>query len=293
MTTPTHALAPASNRGRNLVIQFGLVTIPVKLYNGLADAKTHRSTFLKVTDVDERNETVIDYHPVGVKKYDKVTDFIIESTDDLVKMVETDDGWTELSDEELEAAVTDAGIVSGSADVRAVVPLGLLDTTYLVESWMHVRGAPLKKGKTSVPCPAFDKALGLLLACLAERESAAVLRVGEKWAMLLPDGRMARLRFADEVRQTPPMTPPAHTDAEMTMALKLLDSLPTEPPVALDDVGEKVRAYLASKAGGKVIEFPTAEAPVAPVVDLMAVLAASVEAAEPAPAKAKRARKAS
>jgi DNA end-binding protein Ku len=279
---PNHALAEPIERGQDLVLTFGMVTIPVKLHGGIKAPETLRHGFVKRKD---------EYHETGSRPYDKVTGQTI-NRDEIVRMAETEHGWVELTDEELENAVTEAGCVKGEAEIVRCVPLEAIGKIYLPETYLHVRGATVKKGRTKMRVAAIDKALALLLDALAQKKSAAIFRVGEKWAALLPDGRMARLRFADEVRQAPVLTKPMVSEAEVAMAVKLLDTLPDEPLVLRDDVGIKVQEYLSAKAGGSAVVPDEADfddfTEAAEVVDLMAVLEASVEAAtgkKKAPAK--------
>jgi DNA end-binding protein Ku len=65
------------------------------------------------------------------------------------------------------------------------------------------------------------------------------------------------------------------------MATQLVESLsaPFEPTKYADDYREKVLALIEAKAEGEIISQPEAPAAAAPVVDLMAALEASLEAA--------------
>lgn len=92
---------------------------------------------------------------------------------------------------------------------------------------------------------------------------------------------MLRLRFAEEVRQTPALPEPSHTDAELAMALALLESLDGEAPVLRDDGRTRTVAFLDAKQTGETPD-PTAPITEAPVIDLMAALEASVQAAQSA-----------
>jgi DNA end-binding protein Ku len=93
--------------------------------------------------------------------------------------------------------------------------------------------------------------------------------------------------FDDEVvapdhLEVPTAASTAPTEREIKMATQLVESLsaPFEPAKYQDDYRQKVLALIEAKADGEVIAKPEAPAPAAPVVDLMAALEASLEAAK-------------
>src|SRR5262249_18397201 len=94
---------------------------------------------------------------------------------------------------------------------------------------------------------------------------------------------MLQLRYADELKPwsevpAPPQVKP--TTAELGLASKIIDNLRRatfDPSRYHDEVKDRVRALLASKAkGGEITAPPSVER--APVTDLMAALKASLGA---------------
>lgn len=265
--TNPHALSAPSSKTNKLVVSFGLVSIPTRVSNAVADAKTHRSNFTAAGN------------PVGILKIDKVTGHL--AGDLIAKAKATDGEWVELTDEEWAACTSIEGVRKGTAEVQHLIPLDAIGTVYLVEGVSFIR-----------PDEGGEKPLALFFDALGQLGKAALVKHASrgqaKWSAITPDGHILRLRFAEEVRQAPAMPEPSHSDAELNMALALLESLPDEPPVLRDDGRTRTLAFLDAKQAGKT---PDLTVPVqdAPVIDLMAALAASVDAANAKPAKVRKA----
>ncbi len=147
-----------------------------------------------------------------------------------------------------------------------------------------------EKGYYVEPEEVGRKPFALLVRALGERNLLAVgkiaIRTKERLCALRPkDGGLVleTLYFADEVR-VPEQTAPAVqvSDAEMKIANALIDLLeePFDPTQYKDEYREAMMGVITAKLEGQ--EYVVAPAPeaIAPAVDLMAALRASVEAAK-------------
>ncbi len=146
------------------------------------------------------------------------------------------------------------------------------------------------------------KAYGLLLRAMEDKERVAigrfVLRTKEYLCAIRPyDGVLAleTMYFPDEVveKADVPGVPERRAkvgDRELKIAASLIDSLTTEfkPSAYKDTYRDALLGMIDEKAAGKEIVRPEESEQKAEVVDLLAALEASVEAAK----KAKASRKA-
>lgn len=275
---PEHALSPRTGTAGAVRISWGLVQIPVRLH---VSQDGERS-------VPARSMFTVDEHPIGNRKYDKVTGATYEG--DVIKRALVGDKWVELTDDEIEALST---TTKGLAEINAFVPMTALTDCYVTEKMGVWTPDTMKVGKTKVVDPTAAKACALLRAAMAKQSVFALVYVpskaGGQYVALLPDGRVAYLAFAESVRVIPDTTGEvAVSEAEMGLAAQLIDGIGVSTPVLTDTVGATMRDHLIAKADGvdAPIVAPAAEA--API-DLLAALAASVAAATPA--KAKRAKR--
>jgi DNA end-binding protein Ku len=167
-------------------------------------------------------------------------------------------------------------------DIEEFVDLADIDPVYYERSYYLV------------PDGRAEKAYALLVETMTRTGKVAigrfVLRTKQYLATLRArDGVLvlATMLFDDEViapdhLEVPTAVSTAPTEREIKMATQLVESLsaPFEPAKYQDDYRQKVLALIEAKADGEVIEKPQAPAPAAPVVDLMAALEASLEAAK-------------
>lgn len=278
-----------------MTISWGLVSIPVKLMNPLQEIKT----------VPARSMFTPAGNPVRQKMIDAVTEEEIDRSETTKKTEWGDGVWVELTDEEISEAIS-GGPDRGIATMVTTVPLDMIGVQYKPAADATpemIRPALRTVGKSKVADPAAEKALALLLAVLADEGKAAIVQFtggarGSRYAAIMPDGTWQKLAFAAEVRAELPLPQVELSDQELAMGRQLLATLTDEPPVLVDEGFAKVQALLDAKAEGKAPPKQTAQVESAPVIDLMAALSASLEAAggTPAPAKkapAKRTRKAS
>jgi len=247
-------------------ISFGLVTIPVKLYSA----------------TEEKN---VSFHQVhredgGRIRYKRVCSVDGEevSYGDIAKGYELSSGETViLTDEDFADLPLST---SRTIDVLQFVPLEQVDPIYFAKSYY------LEPERTGTkPYVLLRDALeqsdkvAVVKVALRQREQLATLRVRDGVfvleTMLWPDEiRTPDFNFLDEDVEVRPQ--------ELTMAGSLIDSLTAEfdPDQYTDEYREALEAVIQAKVEGQEVVQPAAEQPQGgAVLDLMAALRASVEAA--------------
>jgi DNA end-binding protein Ku len=248
-------------------ISFGLVTIPVKLYSATEEKdisfrQVHAEDGgrIKYKRVCEKDGQEVPYAEIA-KGY--------ELPDGRMVVLEKEDF------ENLPLATTKAVEVVQFVDSEEVDPT-YFDKTYFLQAegpgtkpYVLLRDALVKSGRSAV-----------VKVALRSRESLALLR--PKDDVLL----MHTMLWPDELRNGSFAAPPENvtvSDAEVTMAQSFIDALAGDfhPEEFTDAYREAVEAVVQSKADGiPLIEEPEAAPREAEVVDLVAALRASVEAAK-------------
>ena len=248
-------------------ISFGLVTIPVKLYSATEQKDV---SFHQVRRTDGSR---IKYKRVAAVDGEEV------SYGDIAKGYELSSGETVvLTDEDFK----DLPLTTNRAiDVLQFVPLEELDPIFFEKSYylepdkagtkpyVLLRDALEQSGKVAV-----------VKIALRNRESLAALRVRDGVfvleTMLWPDEvRTPDFGFLDEEVEVRPQ--------ELAMAGSLIETLSGEfdPSQYKDEYREALQAVIEAKVEGREVVQPAAEQPTSgTVVDLMAALRASVEAAK-------------
>jgi DNA end-binding protein Ku len=248
-------------------ISFGLVTIPVKLYSATEqkDVSFHQ--------VRRSDGSRIKYKRVAAVDGEEV------AYGDIAKGYELGNGETVvLTDEDF----TDLPLTTNRAiDVLQFVPLEELDPIFFEKSYylepdktgtkpyVLLRDALEQSGKVAV-----------VKIALRNRESLAALRVRDGVfvleTMLWPDEvRTPDFGFLDEDVEVRPQ--------ELAMAGSLIETLSGEfdPSQYKDSYREALQAVIEAKVEGREVVQPAAEQPTSgTVVDLMAALRASVDAAK-------------
>jgi len=248
-------------------VSFGLVSIPVKLYSATEEKDV---TFHQVRRGDGSR---IKYKRVAAADGEEV------QYGDIAKGYELPGGETVvLTDEDFK----DLPLTTSRAiDVLQFVPLEQVDPIYFAKSYYLepekmgvkpyalLRGALEKSGKVAV-----------VKVALRNRESLATLRVREGVfvleTMLWPDEiREPDFGFlSDDVEVR---------DQELAMATSLIETMSGEfdPTQYTDSYREALQAVIDAKIAGREVVRPEGEQPTTgTVVDLMAALRASVEAAK-------------
>ncbi len=248
-------------------ISFGLVTIPVKLYSATEEKDV---TFHQVRRSDGSR---IKYKRVAAADGEEV------EYGDIAKGYELPTGETVvLTDEDFK----DLPLTTSRAiDVLQFVPLEEVDPIYFAKSYYL---EPEKQG--TKPYVLLREALersgrvAVVKVALRNRESLATLRVRDGVfvleTMLWPDEvRTPDFDFLSEEVEV--------REQELAMAGSLIDTLSGDfdPTQFTDSYREALQAVIDAKAAGREVVQPAGEQPTAgTVVDLMAALRASVEAAK-------------
>ena len=248
-------------------VSFGLVSIPVRLY---AATEEKGVSFRQVHDADG-----------GRIKYKRVCSVDGEEVAyrDIVKGYELPDGDTlVLTDEDFSALPLATKRV---IDVLQFVPMEQVDGIYLSKPYFLAADGPGLK-----PYVLLRDALegagraALVKVALRNRESLAVLR--PKDGALL----VQTMLWPDEVRDAAPFAPEedvAVRDQEIAMARSYIETLSGDfdPSGFTDDYRVALEELVETKVSGRAMGEPQpAEDTGGTVVDLMAALRASVEAAQ-------------
>ncbi len=247
-------------------VSFGLVTIPVKVYGATEEKDI---SFRQVHRADQ-----------GRIRYKRVCETCGEEVPfaEIVKGYEAADGRVAILEPE---DFADLPAADGKAvEVVQFVDVDEIDPTYFARTYF------LEAEKVGT------KPYVLLREALAETRKAAVVKVAlrsrETLALIRPVGEVLRMHtmlWPDELRDgsfAVPADEVTVSDAEVDMARAFIDQLSGEwdPGAFTDGYREALEKVIAAKLDG--VELPaTEEAPKeAQVVDLVAALRASVEAAK-------------
>ena len=251
-------------------IQFGLVTIPVKLY---------LATESKGVSFNMLHEACLGR--IQMKTYCPTDDAFIERSD-TVRGYETSPGQY--------VVVTDSDLASvplktvRSIEIEQFVPVTAdTEATRFVKQAYYIEPEPVAR-----------RAFYLLKQVLAERGLRAIAKIvikdREQLASLEPFAStmlLSTLYWPDEIRSTAELTLPEPEveikPAERAIAEQLIDAMTGEFDRAAyhDEYREALMAIIEAKAGGAAIAQAEA-APSTGVADLMAALEASVAAARAA-----------
>ena len=274
-------------------ISFGLVTIPVKLFNGVSRKS------VRFNQLDAETGSRIK------RKWVSASDGRELVNSDLVRGYEISSGnYVTISDEELEAVDPKA---SRAIDIMEFVDLDEIDPLFFDAAYYLVPDELAAKAYV-VLVEALERANKVAIAKLVMRTKQYVTAVRASEGHLV----LSTMVYADEVNSFENLDGVDNLvdievrDAEIDMAMALIDSLSAdfEPEKYTDEHRERILEMVQRKADGEevVTEAPAA-ADDTKVVDLMAALEASVAAAkdargrhpsadpEKAPAKSKKSTK--
>lgn len=245
-------------------ISFGMVNIPVKLF-----------TATDTQDIAFKQLHVEDNSPIRLVRR-CAADGRELAADEIVKGYEYSKGrFVIVNDEDFEQLPIPS---KQTIELTAFVNGGDIDPIFFEKSYYL---EPEEVGR---------KPFALLARVLAERKLVAVgklaIRTKERLCALRINGGsmvLETLYYADEVRAPENPLPEIEvSEAEMKIANALIDLLqePFAPGKYRDEYREAMMAVITAKVEGH--EYVAAPAPeaVAPAVDLMAALRASVEAAQ-------------
>lgn len=248
-------------------ISFGLVTVPIKLYTAV------RKQSVKFNQLDRETNSRVKQKRVN-SEGDEVP------FENIVKGYEiSKDNYVILTDEEISSVAPKA---SRTIEISAFVSEAEIDSIFY-DSAYHL-----------VPDEIARKPYALLLKSMEESERVAiatvVMRTKQYMVALRPRNgmlMMSTMVYADELVESKEL-PGAEelediepTEAELSMANQLIDSLTTEfnPDQYEDGYRSQLLEMIEQKAAGESITVSESEQDAA-VVDLMAALEASVNAAK-------------
>jgi DNA end-binding protein Ku len=255
-------------------IQFGLVTIPVKLYTATESRAGLSFNLLHKTCL----------HRVQLKTYCPFDDEYISRADTVRGYEYAKGQYVVISDEDMEQVPLKT---VRSIEIATFVPAGR----------DNEHGAQFVKSAYYLePEPIGRKAFYLLKAVLAEEGLSAVAKIvikdREVLAAIDPYAKtmlLTTLHWPDEIRSPEELDlPEAEQDfkpAELDMARNLVSAMttPFDPAAFQDEYREAVMQVIEAKLDGREVAPPEpAEEPSGRLVDLMAVLEASVAAAKQA-----------
>jgi DNA end-binding protein Ku len=250
-------------------ITFGLVNIPVKALTAVRDHDVH------FHQLQKRTGSRIRYRKVAEKSGREVEQDDIEMGYELSK-----GRYVTFDKDELDELRPES---TRAVEVSDFVALDDIDPIYYERTyWLVPSDEPAKKGYQ------------LLRAAMEERNlvgiGTVVMRNKQYLTAIRPlDGALAMstMRFADEVvprsetEDLPRRTKP--DPKSLRMALQLIDAMSTEwePRRYEDTYTEELRQRIKAKDEGKeIVEAAEPPEPTGKVVDLMAALEASVDAAK-------------
>jgi DNA end-binding protein Ku len=251
-------------------ISFGLVTIPVKLYN----AVSKKSISFNQLNAETGNR--IRYRKIDAGTEDEVPD------EQIIKGFEISKGrYVHVDPDELEPFLPQA---NRAIELEEFVDLADIDPVFFDSPYL------LAPDKMPKPYALLTKAMeatgkvGVGRFVMRNKEYVAAVRASEGHLLL------STLVYADEVvpaNDIPEIAGLEDVDVsekELAMATQLVDSLagPFEPERFPDTYREKVLELIEKKAAGEELEVAPAAEASPKVVDLMAALEASVAAAKQA-----------
>ena len=255
-------------------ISFGLVNVPVKLYSAQKQQDVHFHQLEEGTGARVRNKRVSEKTGREVP-YEKI-----------VKGYEFGKGrYVTVTQDELEEFKPEA---SKTIDIEDFVDLDDIDPIFYERTYyLAPAGGSGNSGAT--------KAYALLLKSMQDKGKVGIGRVVLRTKQYLAAVRplengllgLSTMLFADEIVPKSeidalPDRVPAVGDREKKMAEQLIESLSSEwkPTKYKDTYREQLLDLIEQKAEGKEIVIEETEEKKAPVVDLMAALEASLEAAK-------------
>jgi DNA end-binding protein Ku len=251
-------------------ISFGLIAIPIKLFNAV------RHKGVSFNQLDERSMSRIRYRKVSEESGEEVPD------EHIVKGYEVSKGRYVLVDpDDLEPFIPAA---TRTVELEEFVELTEIDPVYFENSYYVAPDANPKPYVLLARAMEEAGKVAIGRFVMRNKQYTAAIRATEGRLM------MSTLAYADEVISPDTIDELAGLDdvdvapREVKMAEALVDSLSDEfaPEKYHDDYREQVLDLIAKKAAGEEFEVPEVAAEKPKIVDLMAALEASVEAAKSA-----------
>lgn len=303
--------AAASTRSSGQVnLSFGLVNIPVALYSGTVSShglERHEYLSIPVMEDDgnggQRQKTreieqedgskkevpVFEDHLIGRGKTNKATGELLRPEEQglVQKKIETEYGPVYVEDHEIEQLFT---LEADTLKITTFQPQHLFyQGNYVPKSILFVEPQKSGSGAKKAYMPVATKLMATLFQGMREE---GVIAVGElttrgvpKPCILTPDGALWLVYHTDALREQRPLPEVEVVLAEVQMMRSLIGALNTTDVLDLTDTrseliqnfaNEKAAAGDFGKSDDTYQPAPAADAS----VDLMSLLAASVEAAK-------------
>ena len=251
-------------------ISFGLIAIPVKLFTAV------RHKGVSFNQLDDRNMSRIRYLKVSEETGEEVP------SEQIIKGVEISKGRYVIVDpDELAPFVP---LATKTIEVEEFVNLAEIDPIYFETSYY------VAPHLTTKPYVLLAKALesagkvAIVRFVMRSRQYTAALRADEGRLVLSTLAYADEIVPVDEVEDLAGLDTVDVSDREVKMAEMLVESLSAEfaPDKYQDDYRIQVLDLIGRKAAGEEFELPAVEAQKPKIVDMMAALEASVEAAKAA-----------
>ena len=249
-------------------VSFGLISIPVKLYTAVRDKG------VSFNQLDDRTMARIKYQKVSEDTGDEVP------AEHIVKGFEISKGrYVRIDPEELEPFVPSS---TKTIEVEEFVALDQIDPVYFETSYYV---APHLNPKPYVLLARAMEAAGkvaIVRFVMRSRQYTAAIRAVEDRLVMSTLAYADEIVPADSIDELAGLEDVEVADREVKMAEMLVESLSAafDPSKYEDDYRVQVLDLIAKKAAGEEFELPAPAAEAPKVVDLMAALEASVEAAK-------------
>lgn len=266
--------APSRSMSK-MVIQFGPISVPVQVFNGVEEDANKFPRSMRAFPSG---------NPVNYVTVDSGTGEVIPRSETIKVYVFEDGTEVPLSDDEMHDAVS---VDNGTCELIGFYDASLIGT-YVPKQVFQVRPQTVKSG-SKVTRP-YDKAFYVFMQAMRERGNFALLRYVVRGSMhlggLLPTGELLEFYWPNEIRQSLPMPEVENSDKEVLMASLLMDtmtdaSVPLVENTAAASLATFVqKKFEATTKGEKFDPAKVAEQTAKDTTDLLAQLQASLDKAK-------------
>lgn len=280
---------------KDITLTFGLVNIPINLYSGtVSEAGVTRHEYLpvtkEVTKDDGTVEKVTEDHPIGRGPVDKTTGELLtlDQRAQVVKKIETEYGPVWVEDSEIEALFK---LEPDTLKIKTFQPQHLFyQGNYVPKTLTFIEPIQSGSGKKKGYNAAAVKTLTTLFDAM---RAEGVVAVGElttrgvpKPVILTAEGICWQVWHTDSLREQRDLPEAETVPAEVTMMGNFISTMKSTEILDLsDERSALIQNFADEKAEQgdftKPVDTYAANKP-AEATDLMALLAASVEAAKQA-----------